>query len=92
MTSSLEQLVHVLQGDVPAVVQEGLAQSQHQISAGMAALSPLQTPQMPRVGVGFQGQSVAGQPGSAAELEQGLGELQSVSPVSLYLSDHLLRG
>jgi hypothetical protein len=78
MTSSLEQLVHVLQGDVPAVVQEGLAQSQHQVSARMAALSPLQTRHMPRVGAGFQGQAVASQSGSAAELEQSLGELQSI--------------
>jgi hypothetical protein len=55
MTSSLEQLVYVLQGDVPAVVQEGLTQSQHQVSAGMATFSPLQTPHMPKVGVSFQG-------------------------------------
>src|SRR5919106_4590929 len=76
---SLEQLVHVLQGDIAAVVQEGLAQSQHQVSAGMAAFSPLQTPHMPWVGVGFHCQAVGGQPGPGAQLEQGFGKLQSGS-------------
>jgi hypothetical protein len=83
VASGLEQLVYILQGDVAAVVQEGWAQSQHQVSAGMAAFSPLQTPHMSWVDVGFLAQAVAGQPGPGAHLEKGFGELQSVS--SLWL-------
>src|SRR5918996_6103401 len=56
----LGQLVYVLQGDVPPVVQEGLAQSQHQVTAGTMAFSPLQTPHMSWVNVGLHCQSVAG--------------------------------
>src|SRR5918996_2550155 len=79
IASGLEQIIHVLQGDVTAVVQEGLAQSQNQVPAGMAAFSPLQTPHVSWVHVGFLAQAVAGQPGPGAELEKGFGELQSVS-------------